>query len=204
MEPFPREAVRFAKRYFKGDVNAIAEVGVDLGLHAQSMYDELQPKILYLIDAYRLEYLHPNTNELLSCHKPMNCEVSKARLVYIKNKHFVYKMSHEACHVVPSQLDMVYIDASHDEVNVKRDIACWFPKIRMGGILCGHDFHSKRVAKAVLEIFPNIRLGAGNEVLNMDRYFNAEGNDWWLVKISGDLRDTAKWMVSDPKNFLGA
>lgn len=37
-------------------------------------------------------------------------------------------------------LDWVYIDADHHYEAVKADIAAWYPKIRPGGLLCGHDY----------------------------------------------------------------
>lgn len=37
-------------------------------------------------------------------------------------------------------LDFVYIDARHDEASVTEDLALWFPKVRPGGILMGHDY----------------------------------------------------------------
>ena len=37
-------------------------------------------------------------------------------------------------------LDFVFIDASHDYDSVKKDIEMWYPKVKKGGILAGHDY----------------------------------------------------------------
>ncbi len=39
-----------------------------------------------------------------------------------------------------SVLDYVYIGADHRYSNVKKDIESWLPKIRKGGVICGHAF----------------------------------------------------------------
>lgn len=37
-------------------------------------------------------------------------------------------------------LDFAYIDANHAYAFVKQDIALWWPKVKKGGWLCGHDY----------------------------------------------------------------
>lgn len=37
-------------------------------------------------------------------------------------------------------LDFVYIDANHAYDYVVRDIELWYPKVRSGGFMCGHDY----------------------------------------------------------------
>jgi hypothetical protein len=37
-------------------------------------------------------------------------------------------------------LDFVFIDAGHRYEEVKADIEAWFPKVRKGGIVSGHDY----------------------------------------------------------------
>jgi len=37
-------------------------------------------------------------------------------------------------------LDFVFLDAAHDYANVKNDIESWYPKVKSGGILAGHDY----------------------------------------------------------------
>ena len=38
------------------------------------------------------------------------------------------------------QLDFVYIDAQHHYEAARDDIETWYPKVRKGGILAGHDY----------------------------------------------------------------
>lgn len=37
-------------------------------------------------------------------------------------------------------LDWVYIDADHTYKSVKEDLNAWFPKVRKGGVISGHDY----------------------------------------------------------------
>ena len=55
-------------------------------------------------------------------------------------------------------LDFVFIDAAHEYEHVKEDLNAWYPKIKKGGILAGHDFYPDQpnwggVHKAVTEVF---------------------------------------------------
>ena len=55
---------------------------------------------------------------------------------------------------VDKSLDLVFIDAVHTYENVREDILKWRPKVKIGGILAGHDFtiHFPGVKKAVEEL----------------------------------------------------
>ena len=51
--------------------------------------------------------------------------------------------------------DLVMIDGAHDYEGVKRDLKAWMPKVKSGGVLCGHDYCPKfhpAVIKAVDEL----------------------------------------------------
>ena len=53
-----------------------------------------------------------------------------------------------------NSLDFVFIDAAHDYESVKKDINAWFPKIKKGGVIAGHDYTwCADVQKAVNEFF---------------------------------------------------
>lgn len=57
--------------------------------------------------------------------------------------------------------DLIFIDALHDYEHVKQDIALWWPKVRIGGILSLHDFNHKwpGVERAVAESFDLMQVG---------------------------------------------
>jgi predicted O-methyltransferase YrrM len=52
-------------------------------------------------------------------------------------------------------LDFVFIDAAHDYDNVKADINAWYPKVKRGGHIAGHDYSADwpGVRQAVDEYF---------------------------------------------------
>lgn len=86
---------------------------------------------------------------------------------------------HQSCSVNAAKefrdgsLDMAFIDANHDYNYVKQDIDVWWPKVREGGFLGGHDYHGEDfpgVCKAV-----NERFGYGGYRLGPDAV-------WWRFK----------------------
>lgn len=42
--------------------------------------------------------------------------------------------------VADESLDFVYIDARHDRASVEEDLRAWYPKVRGGGVVAGHDY----------------------------------------------------------------
>lgn len=48
-----------------------------------------------------------------------------------------------------NSLDFVFIDAAHDTESVINDIKAWFPKVKSGGYICGHDYLQDSVKIAV-------------------------------------------------------
>lgn len=59
-------------------------------------------------------------------------------------------------------LDFVFIDASHDTPSVVADIHAWFPRVRKGGALTGHDANLASVRAALDETLPGWQRLGGN------------------------------------------
>lgn len=58
--------------------------------------------------------------------------------------------------------DTVFIDANHAYPAVLEDTEVWKSKIRIGGMLCGHDYHFATVKKAVNKILGSVKVKPGN------------------------------------------
>lgn len=57
-----------------------------------------------------------------------------------KNVTLIEKNSEEGSKLFEDEFfDIVFIDANHAYEEVVKDIKTWHPKVRKGGILCGHD-----------------------------------------------------------------
>lgn len=84
-----------------------------------------------------------------------------------------------------NSLDFVFIDASHEYEDVKADILSWLPKVKIGGILAGHDYNTfEGVNRSVNEIF-NINDLEISEYCyiykkqNMEKFYNIEEQKLW-------------------------
>lgn len=57
---------------------------------------------------------------------------------------FIKGFAAEVAHQVP-EVDFVFIDGNHMYDYVKKDIELYWPKVRPGGFLCGHDYSGGHV-----------------------------------------------------------
>lgn len=57
-------------------------------------------------------------------------------------------------------LDFVFIDASHEYEDVMNDIITWFPKVKNGGVISGHDYRGDfpGVIRAVNDFFEQKKI----------------------------------------------
>jgi hypothetical protein len=63
------------------------------------------------------------------------------RLAKFPHAHVLRNYSDTAVRLFEDEsIDFVYIDARHDYSSVLNDLRTWWPKIKVGGIVAGHDF----------------------------------------------------------------
>jgi hypothetical protein len=157
-----RPMIRYLKSLGKTDLVG-SEIGVFTGSHAVSILNTLPIKTLYLVDPYlpymeRGELINPVTAKKIAIH---NLAPFKEKAVWLNASE------------LPSNLDFIYVDGSHDYTGVKNDLEKYYGLVKEGGVFGGHDFVNwyPGVIKAVCE------FTAAN---NIELF--VEQPDWWVIK----------------------
>ncbi len=145
-------------RLFKG---VGVEVGVERAWFAKTIC-KLNPKTkLFCIDpwqfykGYREHVSQERLDEFYAESKQrmagFNCEIIRGFSLDVVNQF------------EDNSLDFVYIDANHEYEYVKKDIEAWYNKVKVGGILSGHDYNTNGVKRAVDERFNNVTIYDGDK-----------------------------------------
>ncbi|AIX18326.1 hypothetical protein Syn7803C34_27 [Synechococcus phage ACG-2014f] len=71
-------------------------------------------------------------------------------------------------------IDIIFIDGLHTYEGVKEDLEAWVPKIKIGGIISGHDYKGMKRHEGV-----TIRV---NEVFGEENITTGPDVTWWLYK----------------------
>ena len=158
----------FLVEHFKGKPLVGCEIGVAHGLHSDSMLCHVPIKRLYLVDPFchydDFKYGKTGDDVYQGAHERIDPD---DRVVWIR------EFSDKAAKKIKEKLDFVYIDGNHSYEWVKKDIAAYYPLVKSGGVIGGHDFCCvyPGVAKAVLEFCESKGLE-----------LKGDENDWWAVK----------------------
>jgi len=64
--------------------------------------------------------------------------------------------STQASHLYEDEsIDFAFIDADHTKEGFSADLECWYPKIKKGGVLAGHDWDYPVIKARLKEVFGN-------------------------------------------------
>lgn len=133
---------QLAQLFVELGFNTGAEIGVEQGEYSEILC-LANPKLkLYAIDpwkAYRDYRDHTRQSKLDRFY-----ETTKTRLAPY-NCEIIRKFSLDAVRDFPNRsLDFVYIDANHNFQNVTNDIVEWSKKVKINGIISGHDYYKQK------------------------------------------------------------
>jgi hypothetical protein len=134
-------------------VTHAVEVGVDQGNFAVSFLRQWRGEKLYLVDPYM-----PDTEGYFAHDREWDYQcVLHALGRSAARCRFIRKPSVEAVRCVrrkdveEHRIGFIYIDADHSYGSVRADLEAWWPVLRPGGIMAGHDWNWSGVERAVME-----------------------------------------------------
>ncbi len=122
-----------------------AEVGVLRGEYSRTILETWPGQRLYLVDPWSHQgndsYVDINNGPDQTYHD-VNLATTLQNIAPWRGRVQVIRgMSVDAAGILPDEhLDWAYLDADHSYRAVIADVRAWWPKIRKGGVLSGHDF----------------------------------------------------------------
>ena len=168
--------VVMAKLIKEKNLKVGAEIGLGYGGNAENMFKNTNLEHLYGVDPFAHD---DNTNSVMNVSQEDFDDIY--RLVKQKLSPFadrfklVRETSVRAANEVPDNLDFVYIDGEHSYEGVFNDLCTWTKKVKMGGIIAGHDYNHPNlpgIKKAVDEFLRRF----GWEIHKEDNFV------WWVEK----------------------
>jgi len=175
----------FIAEAIKGLENPLgAEIGVADGITSLYLLQNNPTIEMVCVDPYTMyQRLYADGINAQHAHKTQEGFDAQYQAVAQKLAPFgsraklIRETSESASHYfMDHQLDFVFIDGNHLYDAVKADIVRWWPKIKNGGILFGHDYNLAdanlidNVCRAVDEFFSEKEFNLGPDYL------------WYVIK----------------------
>jgi len=162
--------------------NSGAMTGVEIGVFKGEFSRNILERwngTLYLVDPWRElsdeEYLDSSNHKNHQDAFAQTMESIKG----FENRAFMLRgLGEEMIHLFQdNSLDYIYIDGNHDYDHVKQDLELWWPKLKQGGLMSGHDY--------LLVDWDN----APKLDNDKDIHVWANGYQWSLRDYSGNVED---------------
>jgi hypothetical protein len=122
------------------------EIGVNTGEFSAHLLEQSALDVLHSIDGWTTD-----TGQTMSVFRKWATskgevetayEMAQQRLAAFKDRsHIIRALSFDAVgDFADGSLDFIYLDGSHRFSGVSLDLMQWWPKLREGGVLAGHDY----------------------------------------------------------------
>ena len=155
-----------------------AEIGVFDGRFSEVICEIIPGVNLLSIDSWEVGKIFPKK------------KVAVERLSKYPNCTIIHDTSLNATkNVLDGSLDFVFIDGEHSYKSVKEDINAWVSKVRIGGIVSGHDFYKTRTGNTGV-------IDAVNEFTSENNY-KLELTDWDKKNPVKDDRQPSWFFLKD-------
>lgn len=166
----------------KNKYKICVEVGVQRGDFSSVLLTSDLEKI-YLIDPWRYLKEYDDIANLSDQEQENIYQNVLERFKLNMKVEIIRKMSLEACeHFQDNTLDYVYLDADHSYEAVKSDIESWYKKIKIGGMLSGHDYLDGKIFAGDFGVKSAVDEFVKKNNLELFLTDEAEWKSWFFIK----------------------
>lgn len=129
-----------------------AEIGIFEGTTSRFLLEQIPELYLIMVDPWLRfdEYLASGDKTANRSQVQFDEMAERARMLtdnYSDRRMILRLTSAKAVHNCRFRLDLCFLDGNHADIG--KDIDLWWPKVRSGGILCGHDYGSGRCNRMI-------------------------------------------------------
>ena len=161
------------------------EIGTQTGLFSEVILNNSKLLLLYSLDCWEHQSKYDDIANHGNLRQSYYKLKTKLRLMkFGKRSKIIQSYSCEVPldHDYIKDMDFVYIDGDHSYCGCKLDLETWYPRVKEGGILSGHDYFNGDietckdcgVKQAVDEMVNKYGLK-----LNVTEEFP---KSWWIIK----------------------
>jgi hypothetical protein len=119
------------------------EIGVQHGVFSMYLLESGLFKKLYSIDPYpvKIPGVFQNGEQYYCNDSNETYEIAVQNLSQYEESELIRKYSNVAVFdFKDASLDFIFIDGDHTYEGVMNDLTLWWPKLKVGGIMSGHDY----------------------------------------------------------------
>jgi hypothetical protein len=112
-----------------------AEIGVNKANHSLAICQIIPDINLICVDPWKAYIKRNNSQQQERCYQEAKEKLSNYNIKFIKDTSLNAVKT-----IVDGSLDFVYIDGDHTFDACISDLVAWAPKVKIGGIVAGHDY----------------------------------------------------------------
>lgn len=157
-----------------------AEIGCAFGSNAAIILSWWKGRRLYMIDPWTMQSseTYPEKHDTVDYDKWFRlCEKLSWRDT---RAALIKKLSLDGANtILDDSLDFAYIDGNHCYQSISADLEAWWPKVKSGGIMGGHDFYNIPTFPNHCEVERAVREWSEKHNLPIH---TTECTSWWIAK----------------------
>lgn len=166
----------------------VAEIGVGTGRMSRELLKRADLR-LHMVDSFLPMTQQPTayvaTRDNFALRDGNKVAEHRAAVMDVVHRYPKRAVLHETDSEMASHafgdggLHLVFVDADHSYEGVKRDIACWLPKVKTGGWLGGHDYANPDARFD----FSGVKRAVDEFSHNFSKVVEFDSNFTWFVRL---------------------